>query len=320
MTPITLSAALVSCALLSMTLPAARFADAAEPAVSEQAATRSYATPDEAVAALVDALRANNVQDLHAVLGPGSEKLLNSGDKVADNSARQKFLAAYDEHHALVDAGQDRKTVQVGKDDWPLPIPLVAANGKWHFDGPAGAQEIVDRRIGRNEIAAIRTCLTYVDAQKVFSQIAGESGQAEYAQHLISSPGSHDGIYWPPMEGEPGSPLEPLVAQAREEGYPVDAGATTPRPYQGYYFRILKGQGSDAPGGERSYVSNGHMTGGFAMIAWPATYNSSGIMTFIVNQDGIVFQKDLGPRTTTIAAPTTEYDPDLSWSRVEVVN
>jgi hypothetical protein len=179
---------------------------------------------------------------------------------------------------------------------------------------------LINRQIGRNEIAAIRTALAYVDAQNEYFAFTGQNGMGEYAQRFVASPGKYDGLYWPSGNGGPDSPLEPLVAQAREEGYPVDIKAQGPRPYQGYYFRILTGQGPNSPEGARDYISDGRMTNGFALIAWPASYGVSGIMSFIVNQDGIVFQKDLGPRTATAAAATKLYDPDLSWAKVDVVN
>jgi Protein of unknown function (DUF2950) len=280
---------------------------------------QTFATPDEAVNALVNAVRAEKLEDLRAILGPGSDKLLNSGDRVADTERRQKFVAAYDERHEIA-AVDGRMILKVGNDNWPLPIPLVQADGRWHFDTEAGAQELIDRWIGRNEVAAIRTCLAYVDAQKAFFAFTSQNGEAQYAQRLLSSPGKYDGLYWPAAEGVPDSPLEPLIAQAREDGYPVDSSAQGHRPYQSYYFRILTGQGPNTPEGARNYVRNGRMTNGFALIAWPASYGVSGIMSFVVNQDGIVFQKDLGPETAAIAATTKLFDPDLSWEKVEVVD
>jgi hypothetical protein len=285
------------------------------------AAGQTYETAEAAVTALVDAARANQADTLLKVLGPGSENLVNSGDPYADAEARKKFATAYDEQHKLVAAGSDRMTLQVGKDDWPLPIPLVQADGRWHFDSPAGAQELIDRRIGRNEIAAIRTSLAYVDAQKAFFALAKEvEGQPEYAQQLVSSPGRHDGLYWPSEEGQPESPLEPLMAQAVEEGYPGARVSGKRIPYHGYFFRILTAQGTNAADGARNFIVNGHMTGGFALVAWPAVYGSSGIMSFVVNQDGIVFQRDLGPNTGGITVSMKLFNPDLSWARVEVVD
>ena len=289
-------------------------------AAQAPAAAQSFENPAAAVTALVDALRTGRPEAVQTVLGPGSERLLRSGDKVADAAERQKFLSAFDAKHEIVGAAPDRMTLQVGAEDWPLPIPLMQVGGGWRFDAAAGAQELVNRRIGRNEIAAIRTELAYVDAQKAFFAMTGQAGSAEYAPRLRSSPGKFDGLYWPASAGESASPLEPLVDQAREEGYPVDPGAGERRPYHGYYFRILTAQGPNTPEGARSYFANGRMTSGFGLVGWPATYGVSGIMSFIVNQDGTVFQKDLGPRTESVASTMKTYDPDLTWVKVEVVN
>jgi hypothetical protein len=308
---------LVLCAIAG---PGRAAMSAPQPQISASATGQTFGTAEEAVAALVDALRDGKREALQAVLGPGSEKLLSSGDKYADAAARQKFLDAYDARHELVPAEAGHMILKVGNDDWPLPIPLVEADERWHFDTQAGAQELVDRRIGRDEIAAIRTSLAYVDAQKAYFALTGDTGHAEYAQRLVSSAGKHDGLYWPAAEGEPESPLAPLMAQAVEEGYPGGRVSGKPVPYQGYFFRILTGQGASAAEGARNYVSRGRMTNGFALIAWPASYGASGIMTFIVDQDGIVFQKDLGPNTAAVAAATKLFDPDLSWARVEVVD
>jgi hypothetical protein len=256
---------------------------------------------------------------MHTILGPGSGALLNSGDQIADAAARQKFVAAYDADHALAADARGRMILSVGTNDWPLPIPIVKAGGQWHFDSLQGAQDLIDRRIGRNEIAAIRTSLAYVDAQKLYFSMASDQGRAAYAERLVSRPGRRDGLYWPTQAGEPDSPLEPLIEQAIDEGYPGANASGKPIPYQGYYFRILKGQGDDAPGGALNYVANGRMTKGFALIAWPATYGASGIMTFEVNQDDIVFQDDLGPDTAAIVAGISLFNPDLSWARVEIV-
>ena len=293
------------------------------PAWSEEGTrqtARTFDTPAAAVDALVAALRRNDQAALHAILGPGSSKLLDSGDRVADAESRKRFLAAYQTRNALVAQGADRLVLQVGADDWPFPFPLEKAAGRWSFDSRRGAQQIVDRRIGRNEIAAIRTALAVVDAEKLYLQLTGESGAGEYASRLASTPGQHDGLYWPATEGEPESPLAPLVAQAQDEGYPGEMVAGKPSPYQGYFFRILTGQGPNAPGGAMDYRVDGRMTKGFGLIAWPARYGASGIMTFVVNQDGIMFQKDLGPRTDTIAPAMKLLDPDLSWARIDVVN
>ncbi len=280
-----------------------------------------FATPDAAAAALIDALKQGDQKRLHAVLGPGSEALIDSGDQYADAAGRQKFVQNYEAQHKLVEVSPGRDVLDVGVNDWPMPIPLVQAAGGWQFDSRAGAQAIVDRRIGRNEIAAIRVALTYVDAQREYFERSKQAGgTGEYAQRLVSTPDKHDGLYWNAAEGEPDSPFGPLVAQAADEGYPGDIVSGRQMPYQGYYFRILKAQGDNAPDGAKSYVANGHMTGGFALVAWPASFGASGIMTFVVDQDGVVFQKDLGQGTAAAAAAITSFNPDLTWARVDVTN
>jgi hypothetical protein len=287
-------------------------------ALAQAAAGTGFATADEAVGALIAALTANDTGAVARILGPGSEKLLNSGDRYADQHAREAFLTAYGDQHKLVPAGDNRMVLNVGKDDWPTPIPVVQQGGLWHFDTAAGAQEILNRRIGRNEIAAIRVSLFYADAQKDYFERTKLTGGGEYAQRLISTPNRQDGLYWPAANGERESPLAPLIDQAVDEGYPGEPVSGKPIPYQGYYFRILKGQGENAPGGARDYMVGGKMTGGFALIAWPATYGVSGVMTFLVDQDGIVFQKDLGERTAASASAMTRFDPDVSWARVDI--
>lgn len=278
-----------------------------------------FATPEAAAAALVDAVRSGKPASIEQVLGPGSTKLVESGDATADAAERQQFLSAYDEHHEFA-AEPDRTIIRIGRDNWPLPIPLVQSGGGWHFDAQAAAEELIDRRIGRNEIAAIETALAFVDAQKAFYAFTGDGGHAEYAMRFISSPGKQDGLYWPTGGGEPESPLAPLIEQAKDEGYPTDPASGAPRPYRGYLFRILTAQGPDTPGGAISYVSEGHMTKGFALIAWPASYGASGVMSFIVNQDSSLFQKDLGPNTAALVPAIKMFDPDLTWTRVELVN
>jgi hypothetical protein len=277
-----------------------------------------FATPDAAVAALIEALQMDNTAQLRGVLGPGSEALISSGDPIADHEARAHFVAAYQQKHLLSVDGPDRRTLVVGDNDFPLPLPIVQNGSQWRFDSQLGAQELVDRRIGRNEIAAIRVALAYHDAQKLYFDLAKQSGVGAYAQRLVSTPGRHDGLYWPASNADDESPLGPLVQQAQDEGYPGERIAGKPIPYQGYNFRILTGQGWAAPGGKMDYVVKGQMTKGFALVAWPARYGASGIMTFIVNGDGVVFQKDLGPRTDAIVADMKLYDPDLTWARIDV--
>jgi hypothetical protein len=285
---------------------------------AEPTAAAGFTTADEAVGALIAALTANDTAALHRVLGPGSESLINSGDRYADQRRREMFLTAYGEQHKLVLSGDNRMVLNVGKNDWPTPIPLVKQGALWRFDTAAGAQEIINRRIGRNEIAAIRVSVFYTDAQKdYFERLKQTAGGGEYAQRLISTSNKQDGLYWPAGEGELESPLAPLIAQTIDEGYPGAIVSGKPIPYQGYYFRILKGQGDNAPGGAKDYIADGKMTSGFALVAWPATYGVSGIMTFVVDQDGVVFQKDLGERTA-LAGAMTRFDPDLSWARVDI--
>jgi hypothetical protein len=303
--------AMASCLLL------AQAADAQSPA------QQTFASPDEAAGALASATRTHDMAALRAILGPDSEKLLSTGDRYADQEQERRFAASYDEKHALVPHGPDDIELEVGANDWPLPIPIVRSDGRWHFDTKAGAQEIIDRRIGRNELAAIRVTLTYVEAQKdYFELMKQQTGNGDYAERLISTAGRHDGLYWPVAVGGEESPFGPLVAQAEEEGYPAPGALVggKPIPYQGYYFRILKAQGPNAPGGAVNYVQSGRMTRGFALVAWPSSFGSSGITSFLVNQDGVVFQKDLGPETARLAPAITQFNPDLSWARVEVTN
>jgi Protein of unknown function (DUF2950) len=285
-----------------------------------QPTQQSYATAEEAASALATAARTHDLAALASVLGPDSSKLLSSGDRYADKERESRFAAAYDQKHALVQQAEGRMQLDVGNDDWPMPIPIVQKDGRWLFDTKAGAQEIIDRRIGRNELSAIRVVLAYVDAQKdYFWRMKQETGTGFYAQRLISTPGHKDGLYWPAAGGTE-SPFESVVSQADDEGYAGAFNGTRPVPYQGYYFHVLRAQGSEAPGGAMDYVHSGHMSGGFALIAWPAQYGSSGFMTFQVGQEGVVFQKDLGPNTTHEASAITRFDPDLSWARVEVTN
>jgi hypothetical protein len=301
--------------LIVLCLPASAMAAGA---AFHKPAQQTYATPDEAVAALVDAARHGNARQLEAVLGPGSGKLINSGDAIADTESRARFLNAYDQQHKLVPSGTDRMTLDVGPNAWPMPIPLVKSGDRWHFETMAGAQEIIDRRIGRNEIAAISSCLAYVEAQKAYHALTEKRGQPQYAQRLISTKGKQNGLYWPAAAGQEPSPMAEFVAQAIDEGYPLDI-VESPLPLHGYHYRILTAQGPDAPGGAVSYLDQGEMTGGFALVAWPARYGASGIMTFIVGSDGIVYQKDLGPQTGKLAGSMRAYNPDVSWARVDVV-
>jgi len=282
---------------------------------------RNFASADDAAAALVAALRAHNQADLRAILGPDADRVIDSGDKYADQELHNRFVALYDEKHSIDTKEAGRAVLDVGPDDWPMPIPLVEANGRWTFDTKAGAQTIIDRRIGRNELSAIRTLLACVDAQRDYFNRAKQSGGAgQYATRLLSTPGRHDGLYWPVAAGETESPLGPLVDAAQDAGYPGELVGGKPIPYEGYYFRILTAQGASADGGAKSYLKSGRMTGGFALVAWPAVFGSSGIMTFIAGPDGDVYQNDLGAETAHVASQMKAFDPDPSWTRIDETN
>jgi hypothetical protein len=251
---------------------------------------------------------------LATVLGPDGEDIVSSGDEVADAATRQKFVAAYDAKHQITLEGDNKAVMIIGPDDYPLPIPLTRKDGMWRFDTAAGRDEILARRIGKNELDAIQSSLAYVDAQNEYAEKDRTGvGVKTYAQRIISQPGKKDGLYWPTSAGEEASPLGEVVAQATRQGYRVGGGRT---PFHGYYFKILTGQGPDASGGEQDYVVRGKMIGGFGLVAYPAEYGNSGIMTFIVNHKGTVFQKDLGPNTAKRAERMTEFNPDKSWTQV----
>lgn len=277
---------------------------------------KRFETPEEAVQALIDALRKDDKKVLREVLGPSSGPLVASGDKVADDRARATFLREYDASHRL-EAGGGKIVLYVGADDFPFPIPVVPDGDAWRFDTPAGQEEILNRRIGRNERAAIQVCLAYVDAQREYYAQPRKQGEVlEYAQRMASTAGKRDGLYWEAKAGEPMSPLGPLVAKARVEGYRRSETQRGPAPFHGYYYRILTGQGPDAPGGATDYVARGHMIGGFGLVAFPANYGVSGVMTFIVNHDGVVYEKDLGPATAARAQQMKLFNPDTGWRKV----
>ena len=282
----------------------------------QETTTSGFDTPEAAVAAFVAALEKNDIARLQALLGPGSEELLDSGDAVQDAAGRAEFLAAYAAKHVLTDDGADRKVLVIGEQDWPMPIPLVKRDGKWVFDGEAGVDEMIYRRVGANELGAIAVSRGFVDAQIEYASEGRDDGPAGiYALKLVSDEGLHNGLYWPAAEGEPESPAGPFVAAAAEEGYRRAEGEAR-TPYHGYYYRMLYAQGANANGGARDYFKDGLLTQGFALVAWPADYGSSGVMTFIVNQDGVVFQKDLGEDTATAVESIQAFDPDSSWTAI----
>jgi Protein of unknown function (DUF2950) len=281
----------------------------------EPEAAGAFKTPEEAVAAFVTKLEANDVAGLTAMLGPGSEELLGSGDPVQDAGDRADFIEAYRKRHSFTDDGPDRKTLVIGENDWPMPVPLVKTDGGWRFDGQAGVDELIYRRVGANELGAIAVCRGFVDAQAEYAAEGRDGDPAGiYALKLVSDPGLHNGLHWETAEGEPPSPAGPFVAAAAEEGYKF--GGESRQPYHGYYYRVLYAQGPNANGGARDYFKDGLFTEGFALVAWPADYGSSGVMTFIVNQDGVVFQKDLGEDTATVVESIQSFDPDSSWTAI----
>ena len=275
---------------------------------------RRFTTPDQAMTALVDAIKTGDRRAMVDVLGAEGRSLVSSGDAIADRNAGQRFGAEYDEAHRI-EAGGGKLVLHVGKEDFPFPIPLVPDGPEWRFDTQAGKEEILNRRIGRNELEAMQVCLAYVEAQRdYYSADRNADGLREYAARFASTPGKRDGLYWPTKPSEPLSPLGPLVAQARGEGYRKGDGRT-PVPYHGYYYRILTAQGSAASDGAYDYMAHGRMIGGFALVAYPAQYGNSGVMTFIVNHDGVVYEKDLGPDTAAVARAMKLYNPDSTWKK-----
>ena len=285
-----------------------------------QAATMqaSYASPDEAVSALIDAVRSENRTEAVAkVLGPAGADLADSGDPVADEARRAKFITSFEEAHKVQQDDPAKAVLMIGNDEFPFPIPLVQEGGKWRWDTVAGFDEILTRRIGENELAAIEVMRAYVVAQHEYAERERDSAGIQYARRLMSHEGRKDGLYWPAAGDDEVSPLGPLVAQAQREGYKRGRSGEEQPAYHGYVYRMLYGQGRNAEGGARDYIVNGRMIGGFALIATPAEYADSGVMTFIVNQDGDVFQKDLGPESAEAAARIKLFDPDSSWAKIE---
>jgi hypothetical protein len=277
---------------------------------------KTFSSPEEGVKALMEATKKNDTKAMLAILGPEAKSIIQSGDQVSDRAAFERFVKSYEEANKLVKSGDTQAILEVGKDAWPFPIPLVKENAGWRFDTQEGKEEIINRRIGRNELDVIQVSLAFVDAEREYYQRDPDGDKLlQYAQKFISTKGKRDGLFWETKPGEQPSPLGPLVARARGEGYKGAGGK--PIPYHGYYYRLLMGQGKDAPGGAYDYVVRGKMMGGFGMVAYPAQYGSSGIMTFIVNHDGVVYQKDLGPKTASIAQSMTRFNPDKTWTAVK---
>jgi len=280
--------------------------------ISCKATQKEFASPSDAVQALESALKAGSDKELLAVLGPEATELISSGDEVYDLQGKQNFLKAYDAQNRIEPDGE-RFLLVIGKKDWPFPIPLVKKGNRWLFDSASGKEEILNRRIGKNELDTIQVLLAIVDAQREFA-MADRDGDSlfEYAKRFISEPGTKNGLYWQTQEGEEPSPLGELVADAQAEGYA--SKGNTPVPYHGYYFRILTAQGNNASGGAYDYIVNNRMIGGFAVLAFPAEHGNSGVMAFIVNHNGVVYQKDLGENTAEVAQAMTLYDPDDTWT------
>jgi hypothetical protein len=284
-------------------------------AAQTQAKQKTFETPEAAVGALVQALRDNSEKELLALFGPGNAALISSGDEVEDREESAKFISHFDEKNRLEKAGGSKVILHVGNDDWPFPIPVVKIGKDWRFDTKLGKEEILSRRIGRNELAAIQTCLAIVDAQREYATMDREGdGLLKYAQKFHSDEGKRDGLYWESAPGEKPSPLGPLVAEAQSKGYVKEK---KPAPYHGYFFRMLTEQGKDAHGGAYSYLVKDKMVGGFALVAYPASYRASGVKTFIVNHQGIVYEKDLGPKTAERAKAMKAFNPDSTWKKSE---
>jgi hypothetical protein len=294
--------------------PAAAKPPASKPTVVPP---KRFASADEAMQAFVAALRAGDPKTLLGILGSEGRSLILSGDPVVDRQNRERFVKAYDTANKLV-ANGDTTLLRIGDDDWPFPIPLVKDGARWRFDARQGRKEILARNIGRNELYTMQTCLAYVDAQReYYAEDRNGDGILEYAQRFGSTPGKHDGLYWPTQPGEPPSPLGDLVVRARAEGYRRDKGGG-PTPFHGYLYRILTAQGPAARDGEYDYVARGHMIAGFALVAFPAQYGVSGVMAFIVNHEGVVYEKDLGPSTRSIGLAMRKFNPDGTWTKAEI--
>jgi hypothetical protein len=299
------------CRLIAVAVGSAILIAAAAP----QDAEKNFATPDDAVAALIAAVNGHDLTALQNIFGPEFADITSAEPAQAEEELKQ-FSAKLNESHQLIKESETRSELEVGDNHWPFPVPMVEAGGRWFFDTKAGKQEIIDRRIGRNELGALESVRAYAEAQREYaSRDRDGDGVLEYAQKFMSSPGMKDGLYWPEdLDGEL-SPIGPLIAAAQSQGYlkNLPESPATPQPFRGYCFRILTRQGKSAPGGEYDYIINGNMIGGFALVAYPAAHGESGIMTFIVNQQGRVYQKNLGPDTEKLAEKMTTYDPDNTW-------
>lgn len=276
-----------------------------------------FPSPEAAVRSLIDAVEKSDTGELVAIFGRSGEKLVYSGDPVMDAEDRASFIKAYREKMRLETVGPGKIILHVGNNDWPMPIPIIKSHGGWLFDTKEGRKEILARRIGRDELGAIQVCLAYVDAQREYALHPQNAGAAEYARQFLADPGKKNGLCWETGADEAAAgPLGPLIAGACPESFrPAERSDLV--PYHGYFYRILTAQGTNAPGGAYNYVVNGKMIGGFALVAYPARYRSTGVKTFIVSHDGIVYEKDLGKETKLIAEKMKVFDPDGTWKKVE---
>jgi hypothetical protein len=283
----------------------------ASSSVAQQTGQKTFSSAEEASTALFTAARSNDEKAMLEILGAEGKQIVSSGDETEDAASRANFVEKYQEMHRLVKEANGTTVLYIGAKNWPTPIPLVNKGGSWYFDTEAGKMEILYRRVGRNEMSTIRVCQELAAAEKEYS-----AQHNEYAQKIFSDEGQHNGLYWKALDGAPPSPVGPLVAAAVTESYAASPNSV-PTPYRGYYYHVLVRQGKNGPGGAKSYSVNGKMTGGFAFVAYPAEYRSSGVMTFIVGEDGTVYEKDLGKKTETIAKAMKEYDPNSSWKKAE---
>jgi Protein of unknown function (DUF2950) len=285
------------------------------PVFAQEPGQRTFASAEDASRALFGAMQAEDEQAALNILGTAGKDILSSGDSQEDLDARVSFVVKYQEMHRFVTEASGTVTLIVGAENWPFPIPLVKSNGSWYFDAAAGKDEIIFRRIGRNEIAAMDACRELVDAQKQYFARPPVDLPKQFAQKLVSDEGRHNGLYWHGSDDEFDSPINPLIAYARQNLPTDQVGEHV--PFNGYMFRILTSQGPHAPGGAKNYIADGKMRAGFAFVAYPVEYHSSGVMTFIVDQSGTIYEKDLGPNTTKLAQAMTAYDPDSTWHKAE---
>ena len=311
MSPRVAEFAVLMFAILSISSHALSFA------ATEESEPRIFRSPGSAAAALVEAARADDLKEMTAILGSDAKEIVSSGDPVADNNAREEFTRRYDQMHRLAYDDQGRVILYVGAENWPLPIPLVKRGDGWAFDSAAGEEEMLHQRVGRNELFTIDVLQQLADAQQEYASRGHDtSGGSQFAQTIFSAPDKKNGLYWPTKEGELESPIGPLIADATAEGYGREPRGR-PTPFHGYYYRVLTGQGANAPGGAMDYIVDGKMTRGFAFLAYPADYRASGVMTFMTDKAGVVVEKDLGPDTEKIAPTITKFNPDSSWFELQ---